>query len=306
MTARRVDHAVAALACLQHGVFTRCQVLDLGASDWLIERRIAAGAWLPVAEGVYRLLGFPEAWEGSLMTAVLATAGPAVASHESAAARHDLASFPRRPVVVTVRHGAGRLRGLATARQLDDVLPEHVTVVERIPVTTIPRTFVDLAAVCRRGRVNHALEEAMGDGKVVIEDVCAVVDAIARRGKPGMRVMRALLAEHLPGRTVSATTLERLLLRALRDGGLPRPRLQYPFPGRMPGEARVDAAYPEARLVIEADSRRWHTRTRDFAVDRERDNLTTLAGWRVLRFTGHDLTRRPEWVVAAVREALSP
>jgi very-short-patch-repair endonuclease len=56
--------------------------------------------------------------------------------------------------------------------------------------------------------------------------------------------------------------------------------------------------------VIEADSRRWHTRKRDFAVDRQRDNDATLAGWRVLRFTWADLTKRPAWVAQAVLAAL--
>ncbi|MGQ0804488.1 MAG: type IV toxin-antitoxin system AbiEi family antitoxin domain-containing protein [Actinomycetota bacterium] len=304
MTARLVDDAVVDLAERQHGVFSRPQALDLGASSWLIQRRVAAGVWIPVAEGVYRLRGFPRSWCASLMTAVLATAGPAVVSHEAAAALHGLDTFPRGPVVLTVRHGAGRLKDLARAHQLDDLLAEHVTERSGLPVTTVARTIVDLTAVCRRGRVDHALDDALAARRITIEEVVACFDAVCRRGKPGMRLMRALLAEHLPGYVPPSTDLERLLLRVLRNGGLPRPALQYPFPGRLPGEGWVDAAYAEAQLVIEADSRRWHTRKRDFAVDRQRDNETTLAGWRVLRFTWDDLIHRPEWVVSAVRAIL--
>lgn len=300
-----VDDLVSAVARQQFGAFARRQVLACGGTDRVIDRRLAAGLWLATpAEGVYRLRDFPEAYRTHLFIAILATDGPVHCSHEAAAALHGLASFREGPVVMTVRHGAGRLRPVARVHQLDDVLPEHVTTRNGLPVTTVARTLVDLAAVCRRGRVEHALEAALGDRLVEIGEVAVCFDAICRRGKPGMRLMRGLLAERLPGYVPPASELERLLLRVLRDGGLPRPQLQYPFPGRLPGEARVDAAYADARLVIEADSRRWHTRKRDFAVDRQRDNETTLAGWRVLRFTWADLTKRPEWVAQVVQAAL--
>ena len=259
---------------------------------------------MPVADGVYRLRDFPESWHGSLLTAVLATTGPAVVSHEAAAAMHGLATFRPGRVVVTIRHGAGRQRRGVTVHQLDDLASEHITTLDPIPVTTSARTLIDLAAVCRRGRIAHALEEALADELVTIDHLCACFDAVARPGKPGVRTLRPLLAAHSPGYVPPGTKLERLLLRVLRRGGLPRPRLQYPFPGRLPGEGRVDAAYPEAKLVIEADSRRWHTRRTDFAVDRHRDNEATLAGWRTLRFTWTDLTKEPAAVVVAIRAAL--
>jgi very-short-patch-repair endonuclease len=306
MTARRVDEAIAALARRQFGVFSRRQALDRGASRSLVRRRVAAGRWVPVAHGVYRLRDFPESWHASLWTAVLATTGWAVVSHEAAAAVHTFPTFRPGRVVVTIRHGAGRQRAGVTVHQLDDLTPGQVTMVDGIPVTTIARTVIDLAAVCRRSRVAHVVDELLADGCVTVEELCRCFDDVARPGKPGVTTLRTLLTAHSPGAVPSKSKLERLLLRVLRNGGLPRPRLQYPFPGRLPGPGRVDAAYPEAKLVIEADSRRWHTRRKDFAVDRRRDNEATLAGWRTLRFTWSDLTNDPDSVVQAVRSALDP
>ena len=306
MTARGVDEAIGAIAHRQFGVFSRRQAIDCGATRSLVRRRVAAGLWIPVADGVYRLRDFPSSWHASLLTAVLATTGPAVVSHEAAAAMHSIATFRPGRVVVTIRHGAGRQRQGVTVHQLDDLAPEHVTTLGAIPVTTIARTLVDLAAVCRRGRVAYALEEAVAEKIVTIEALCACFDAVARPGKPGVKTLRPLLGAHSPGYVPPGTKLERLLLRVLRDGRLPRPVLQFPFPGRLPGEGRVDAAYPEAKLIIEADSRRWHTRRKDFAVDRHRDNEAALAGWRTLRFTWTDLTKERAAVVAAVRAALDP
>ena len=305
VTSRTVDDSVSGLAHRQFGVFSRQQAIEGGATPSLIRRRVVAGAWIPVGDGVYRLRDYPESWNSSLTIAVLATHGPAIVSHESAAALHKLATFQPGPVVVTIRHGAGRQRHGAIVHQLDDVLPEHTTALDGLPVTTIARTFIDLAAVCRRGRVAHAMEEALAEPRVTIEEIGACFDDVARPGKPGVRALRGLIAANLPGYVPPSSKLERLLLRVLRNAGLPRPRLQYPFPGRLPGEARVDAAYPAARLIIEVDGRRWHTRRRDFASDRRRDNEATLAGWRTLRFTWADLTRNPGAVAAAIREALA-
>ena len=161
MTARDVDHALADLAARQYGAFSRSQALLLGASPGLVHRRLAAGTWLPAADGVYRLRGRAASWEGSLMTACLATGTGAVVSHQAAAALHCLASFPPGPVVVTVRHGTTRVTHLAKIRQSTDLRAEHATVVAGLPVTTLARTIVDLAGVCGRDRLEHALDDAV-------------------------------------------------------------------------------------------------------------------------------------------------
>jgi very-short-patch-repair endonuclease len=41
-----------------------------------------------------------------------------------------------------------------------------------------------------------------------------------------------------------------------------------------------------------------------FRRDRQRQNAVVLAGWTVLRFTWHDLTQRPNEVIAEIRLAL--
>ncbi len=67
---------------------------------------------------------------------------------------------------------------------------------------------------------------------------------------------------------------------------------------------RVDIVYLDSKLIVEADSWRWHNDPRSWQADRRRDNLAQLAGWTVLRFTWADLTRRPSYVVAAVKAGL--
>lgn len=304
MTAHAVDRYVAELSRAQRGAFSRPQVLARGGTDDMIRRRRGSRTWLDRAEGVYVFPGVPPSWEQALWVACLAsTAGPVV-SHEAAAALHGLATFKPGPVVVTVPHGDSRLARLATIHQTRNLPADHLTEIDGLTVTNVPRTLVDLAMVCRRSRLEYVVDQTVSDGKTGYDDLATVFDVVAGRGRKGSRLLRGLLAVRLPGYVPPSTRLEALLLRVLNRGGLPRPVLQCPLPGRVRPEGTVDAAYPDARLLIEADSRRYHTRVRDFAVDRERDNLAMLAGWRVLRFTWDDFTKRPDWVIDCVTRAL--
>jgi very-short-patch-repair endonuclease len=65
-----------------------------------------------------------------------------------------------------------------------------------------------------------------------------------------------------------------------------------------------DFHWPDRRLVVEADSYRWHRSPSALNVDRERDVELTLAGYRVLRFTWEQVTQRPGYVVRALLAAL--
>lgn len=65
------------------------------------------------------------------------------------------------------------------------------------------------------------------------------------------------------------------------------------FEGAVPGRRyRLDVAIPEARIAIEVDGFRHHGKhLEDFRRDRVRQNLLTIAGWRVLRFAAGDIRK---------------
>jgi very-short-patch-repair endonuclease len=131
------------------------------------------------------------------------------------------------------------------------------------------------------------------------------LSSLARRGKPGVQRLRKVLEARSPSLEISKSVLERKLVRLLMDASLPQPVQQFPLPWRAQQSGRVDLAYPAARILIEADRRRWHSLSEAFETDRRRDNLAMLAGWRVLRFTWQDITDRSGQVVAMIREALA-
>jgi DNA helicase-2/ATP-dependent DNA helicase PcrA len=101
------------------------------------------------------------------------------------------------------------------------------------------------------------------------------------------------------GRSCSAglppmTPIEEILFRSLRALGL-APLAQYGV-----GPFRADFAFPDQRLIVECDGRQWH----DQARDARRDEALGTRGWRVVHFTGSEITRSPDDVAQAVAQLL--
>jgi hypothetical protein len=116
----------------------------------------------------------------------------------------------------------------------------------RIPVTTVPRILVDLAAELP----DDELARACHDGGVRHRTTPAQVDAVlARRPKaPGAGTLRRILRGDVP---VTLSKLEARFLALLEKAGLPLPDTNRPAGGR-----RVDCRWPAHRLTVELDGYR--------------------------------------------------
>lgn len=149
----------------------------------------------------------------------------------------------------------------------------------------------DLRAIAPR----RELRLIHGVGMMALTDV-------ARRGKPGVALLSRALEERGPGYVPPGSELEARLLAALTRAGLPEPVRQIQLPGRGAIEGIVDAGYADARLLLEADGRRWHTRLTDRLRDSQRDAEASRAGWLTLRFLYEQITQEPDEVASAVAE----
>ncbi|MGH9053818.1 MAG: DUF559 domain-containing protein [Acidimicrobiia bacterium] len=287
---------------IQHGMVTRGQLLALGMTDRMVEFRLRAGLWDRVVPGVYGLPGRVKDRRSSLAAATLALPG-AVVSHESAGIVHQLPGVPHVAAVTVAYRTTHSFPGVVV-HQSTDLTPADIVTHDRLRVTSLSRTILDLARVLRRERLERVVDHCLTARRVDIAVLRTQLDSVARRGKPGIRLLRAVLDERGPGYVAPESELERLAMEVLTTGGLPEPERQVTLLWGSSEPHRVDFAYPEARLVIEVDGRRWHTRDLDFERDRRRDNLATLAGWRVLRFTWGQLQEEPARVCWAVRQAL--
>lgn len=301
---READRVACDLAARQHGAFGRWQLEAAGIDDPPIKRRLASGQWIAARAGVYVLAGLPpDPWR-DVWIGWLAVGEDAVRSHECAAEAQGLHPVVTGRLVFTTRHGDHHRLDGVIVHQLRDVQPRHVVDLGGMPTTTVPRTIVDLAAISHVARLRHIVENAVNDRLVTDEAIGCVLGDVARRGKRGMGRLVKVLADRAPGEPVSDSELERMLLRAVRFAGLADPVAQFPHPGRVPGKGRVDFAYPDARLILEADGRRWHQRIADLKRDRARDNEAARAGWLTMRFMWEELDNDPEDVGRAIVETL--
>ncbi len=249
---------------------------------------------------MYRL--FVAADPRSLLRAAVAGLPGAVVSHESAALLHDLPHVPHGPLTVTVHSATTHVFPGVVVRRCRDLALHHVERVAGLPVTTIPRTVVDLAALYESERISRLVDELVVSSRMGWAALVETIGEVARSGKKGSALLRCLIEEVEGSGGPGATRLERRGLAVLRRGGLAAPELQMPIPWA-PGR-RFDAAYPLERVALEWDSRRWHTRREDFQSDRDRDREAAVHGWVILRFTWEDLRDRPDQVADQVRKVL--
>lgn len=293
------DGVVAAIASRQHGAVRRQQAHQAGLSNAQLRRRVDSGALCQPHPSVFVVNGAPATFRQRLAVATLSVVD-ASASHESAARQHHVEPLPPERIVVTVPHGGSR-RAAADHVHRTRFLPErHVTVIDGITTTTLPRTLIDLASVVGTDRLALTLDNCVSARRVDVGELVAEFHAMAVQGRRGLRVLRRLLEERSDGLAVPASVLERATLDLIAAHGLPAPVAQWspPWGGTLIG--RIDLAYLEQQVVVEVDGRRWHTRVADFEVDHRRDQLAVMAGWRVLRFTWNQVTRRPDEVAVTL------
>lgn len=66
-----------------------------------------------------------------------------------------------------------------------------------------------------------------------------------------------------------------------------------------------DFLWRDARLIVEADSRRVHNTAAAFEKDRRRDQILAAAGYTVIRVTWRQLHREPAELTKTFRTLLS-
>jgi very-short-patch-repair endonuclease len=294
-----LQRRLARRATQQLGLITRTQLVGLGFSTGQIPRLVRSGRLNQRAPGVFLVAGAPDGPAIDLAAACLSTTG--VASHRSAAHLLGLLDSPPSRPEVTVGPTQS-VRNRAILHRSSDLLRGDVIRVGGIRITNATRTLVDLGAVVPAFTLEAAFERALHAGLTTFDRVVRRFFQVARSGRPGVGTLRPLLIGRDPTLEPAASDLESLLLRILRDRGLPTPVRQFEvFLGER--QCFVDVAYPDLKILIEGDGFGVHTTREAFETDRDRQNLLVLAGWLVLRFTWRQLCRQPDRVAAIVSNA---
>jgi very-short-patch-repair endonuclease len=264
----------------------------------LTRGRLRGSNWKRLGAGFYALTSLAQ--DPIVVLAAAASQLPAsgVFSHATAAWLHGLDFSPCDPIEVTLPASSGRSHISGVSIKRSDLADGEATQIGGFPVTTPIRTLADLARRATLVEGVVALDTALHNKKVALDDLHQWADAHPKYRGAG-RLQKALhLAEPLTESPME-TRLRMLLVLA----GLPKPKVQvslYDEDGFF--VARPDLYYPDKRLAIEYDG---GTHRNSLAADNRRQNALLDAGYRLLRFTASDIFQTPLAVVSLVRRTLA-
>ena len=223
------------------------------------------------------------------MTKLLRAGPGAVLSYRAAGAQWSLRPSATATADITVPR---RRRPIAGVRLHVAALPaDECTVLDDFPITTVPRTLLDLAAVLGDAELEAAIGAAEGMG---LTDALSLPDLIARYpGRRGVAKLQAALDRLGEGGIRLRLELERRFFLLIAESDLPRPGTNVAIE-----DYDCDVVWPEARLIVELDSRTHHQRRAAMESDRLRDRRLAVAGWTVIRITWRQIHDDPAGVLA--------
>jgi len=234
--------------------------------------------------GVYAV-GWPQlSRKRRWMAAVLACGLDGALSHRSAAALWGIgAEAPGRIDLSVRRTTRVRRQGLCVHRR-PTLRPKDIVHRDRIPVTGVVRTLIDLGTELSPIRLERAVNEADKRDLIDPETLRAAVERYA--GEPGAKPLRALLDK----RTfrLSDSDLEILFRPIAVEAGLPVPLSKQVVNGW-----EVDFYWPDLGLVVETDGLQYHRTASTQTRDARRDRAHALAGMTPLRFTHYEVKYEP-------------
>jgi very-short-patch-repair endonuclease len=299
----RNESAVHRLAGEQFGVVSRVQALAEGLSAQAISRRVTRGTWERVMPGVYGVVGAPASEQREIMAAALWAGEGSVVSHGTAGVLWGIDGARANKVELWVPSPRDPRHDQVVVHRGTRIDRADRTTFGPIPVTTAIRTLIDLSARMEDDRLVGAMESVFRQQLGTPERLVARLEALGGSGRPGTARLERLLERRGDGRPLEST-LEGKVWLLLQRSGVRLPARQH-WVTTTGGRYRLDFAWPDRKLGLEADSWKHHGDRVAFGKDRERLSEMVAIGWRVLLVTWDVGTRQPKRVVRWVEMALA-
>jgi very-short-patch-repair endonuclease len=277
------ERRIAELAHRQLGLISREQLGACGLGRGAIAHGVRSGRLYREDRGVYAV-GRPAVDPMARhLAAILALPGEGWLRGTSAGTAWGIVPTDSgHPVRLCVVDGGGRSRPGVDVRRVASLSPGDRTKLGPLPVTGLARTVVDLGEDLDADAFERAFAEATVVHRLTPGAVRHALDRTTHR--PGTAAVRRMLAL-AEGPRHTRTAIERVLLRLVREAGLPVPRTNVRV-----GRYVVDALWPEERVIGEADGFASHGTRRGFEDDRRRDAELQARGFVVTRMTWRQLT----------------
>jgi very-short-patch-repair endonuclease len=291
------------LAATQCGLITRAQLLMLGLTATMIDKRIRTGRLIVLHPTVYAVPGVPTSWEQRILAACFWAGPVCAASHRAAGVIWRFDAVPAGFVEIATTRQL-RCKDV-TVHQCRSLSSNEIMRRRGIPITDPTRTLLDLSSVLPLKALEAAFESALRKRLTYVDLLQERFSAWARQGRTGASKWRQLLELRDPGVAPTASYLETLMVQLGRDFNLGIPERQYvvrDYHGKFVG--RLDFAYPDLRFGIETNGADPHLALEPWENDQARGNRFVAVDWRVLNFPWRRIVNDRAGVAAEVIEVV--
>jgi hypothetical protein len=253
-------------AAAHGGVVPAFELERLGLTANQIRSKVRRHGWVSLGRGAYRL--FPTRDHRDSLLAAVTVLERAVVSHESAAEIHGFSRLPKGKAIVTVHSRTTH------KFRFDEVLAHRNSRPRPLPrdgrwCPSGHDGRADGGGSCGAAPSEAHRSNRGRPGESWVLDfsmLMQIAESVARKGKPGTVTMRTVIEER-GGAMRAQSELERRARALIESAGLPQPIHEFAIPWAP--ERRFDDAYPDAKLAIEWDSRRFHGQLEAFEADQK-------------------------------------
>jgi hypothetical protein len=299
------DRDLARFAAEHDSVFRLDDARRAGLTERQIRRRCAAG-WEQLFDGVYRMPGAAETWQGRLRSATWAAGAGSAISHRSAGAFFELPGGRRDLVELTCRRWQRTIKPGLVVHESRRLEAADVQLVCGIAVTRPERTVFDLAWLRPSPNYLEAVMQAARRHRLITYDsMFEMFNRHARRGVRGVKALRVALERWNPNQRATESEMETTLFQMLRERGLPEPIVQYEVHdehGRF--VARTEFGWPLLRATLDYDSKQEHSDEFQLTKDARRRNAIIAAGYLPLTARLADVRGSAEEICEALQSLL--
>lgn len=290
------DQRLAALARRQHGVVSVRQLQRLGYSHSSVRRAVAAGRLHRLHHGVFAVGHTNLSLHGHCLAAVLGSGPRSLLSHYSAGWLLGLVSTRPIPIHVTTPLPRKR-RGWVRIHHSRTLIDADRTIERVIPVTSVARTALDLAAVLRFRNLRRLIRRSEELRSFDLADFRSVLSR--NQGHHGAGPLSRALAIYEPPR-LTRSGFEREFAASAEQMGLSGFATNFNAAGY-----EIDVYWPALRFGVELDVYATHGAPEPFEEDRRRVEDLKLAGIELTRVTAYRFEREPRQVMDRVGRLLN-
>jgi hypothetical protein len=235
------------------------------------------------------------------MAAVLAHGPKAVLSHRSAGQLWRI--YPRSEIAPEVTAPGSKKTKPGIVVHRGSLPSDEVGRMWGIPVTSVARTMLDLAATRKEREVERAWNEMEVREYRVRLSVPDLIERYPRR--KGTRLLARLADRKTLPVGITRNDLEEAFLALVDRFGLPRPRMNAHLAIR-DRFFEIDCLWEDRKVAIELDGAAAHGTDKAFHGDRERDRILTAEGYSTSRVTWDHIQLTPAEVAADLQLILTP